>query len=76
MVDEIRHNVSSLIEKKCWIIHSSHINSCNEKAISNNIYAYGDDILVHVEQTPNKELRCVNSNLITFVDKQLRKGKD
>ena len=38
-----------------------------------NIYAYGDDILVHVEQRSNKELRCVNSNLITFVDKTTSK---
>ena len=35
LVDKIWHNISSLIEKKCWIIHSSHINSCNEKAILN-----------------------------------------
>ena len=32
-VDKIWYNVSLLIEKKCWIIHSSHINSYNEKTI-------------------------------------------
>ena len=53
-VDKIWHNVSSLIEKKCWIIHSSHINSCSEKSIIKTIYSYGDDVLPHVEQTLNK----------------------
>ena len=64
-----------MIEKKCWIIHSSHIKSCNEKAIIKNIYAYRDDILAHVEHTSNKELRCVKSNLITFVDNTTSKRK-
>ena len=46
LVDEIWHNISSLIEKKCWIVHSSHINSCNETAIIKRFYLYGDDIIL------------------------------
>ena len=45
-VDEIWHNVSSLIEKKCWIIHLSRVNSCNETAIIKHFYSYGDDIFL------------------------------
>ena len=33
LVDELWHNVSLLFEEKYWIIHSSHIYSCNEKSI-------------------------------------------
>ena len=64
-----------MIEKKCWIIHSSHMNSCNEKAILNFFYSYGDGILAHVKQISNKELSYVKSNLITLVDKTTTKRK-
>ena len=70
-VDKIWHNVSSLIEKKCWIIHSSHVNSCNETAILKYFYSYGDDILAHVEKISNKVLSYIKSNLITLVDKTI-----
>ena len=73
LVDEIWHNISSLIEKKCWIVHSSHINSCNETAIIKCFYSYEDDILAHVEQIFNKVLRYVKSDLITLVDKTITK---
>ena len=72
-VDKTWHNVSSLIEKKCWIIHSSRVNFCNETAILKCIYSYGDDILAHVEQISNKVLSYVKSNLITLVDKTITK---
>ena len=43
-VDEIWHNVSSLIKNKCQIIRSSQINSGNKKAIIKNIDSYVNDI--------------------------------
>ena len=46
LFDEIWHNVSSLIEEKCWIIHLSRVNSCNETAIIKRFYLYGDDIIL------------------------------
>ena len=73
LVYEIWHDVSSLIEKNYWIIHSFHVNSCNETAIINFFYSYGDDILAHVEQISNKVLSYVKSNLITLVDKTITK---
>ena len=36
--------------KKNWIIHSSHVDSCNETAIIKCCYSYEDDIFAHVEQ--------------------------
>ena len=60
-----------MIEKKCWIIHSSHVNSCNETAILKYFYSYGDDILAHVEKISNKVLSYIKSNLITLVDKTI-----
>ena len=73
LVDEIWHNGSSLIKKKCWIIHSSRVNFCNETAILKCMYSYGDDMLTHVEQISKKVLSYVKSNLITLVDKTITK---
>ena len=73
LVREIWHNVSSF-EKKCWIILSYHLNSCNETAIIKCFYSYEDNILAHVEQVSNKLLMYVKINLITLVDKKILKG--
>ena len=73
LVDEIWRNILSLIENKFWIIHSNHLNSCNETAIIKCFCSYGDDILTNVEQVFNKLLMYVKSNLITLVDKTIFK---
>ena len=72
LVREIWHNVSSF-EKKCWIILSYHLNSCNETAIIKCFYSYEDNILAHVEQISNKVLSYVKSNLRTLVDNTITK---
>ena len=73
LVDEIWHNVSSLIEEKFWIIHSYRLKSCNETAIIKYSYSYGDCILKHVKQISNKVLSYVKSYLITLVDETITK---
>ena len=58
-----------------WIILLLRNHSCNEKVTVNNICFYGDDILAHVKQTLNQELRHVKNDYITLVDKSNIKRK-
>ena len=46
-----------------------------KKVIIKNIDSYVNDILAHVEQTSNKDLSYVKSNLKPLLIKQLRKRK-